>query len=80
MEMKNTDKITRTITVRTIYYAYLTDELEVKKACAIAFGTNPANIPNGAKIIDTSTKTLKCSMSIEKFFKNCEAEEIEGKS
>lgn len=72
MEMKTTDKITRTITARTIYYAFLTDELEVKRDKTVVFGTSPANIPNGAKIISTSTRTYKCSMSIEKFFELCE--------
>lgn len=71
-----TDKITRTITVRTINYAFLTDGLEVKKARTLAFGTNPANIPVGAKIISTSTETFKCSMSLEKFFELCDKDVI----
>lgn len=77
MEMKTTDKITRTITARTIYYAFLTDELEVKKDKTVVFGASPAVIPIGAKIIDTSTRTFKCSMSLEKFFELCEKEVIE---
>lgn len=77
MEMKTTDKITRTITARTIYYAFLTDELEVKRDKTIVFGASPANIPNGAKIISTSAHTFKCSMSLEKFFELCEKEVVE---
>lgn len=72
MKMKTTDKITRTITVKTIYYAFLTDELEVKQDKTVVFGESPANIPDGAKIISTSTHTYKCSMSLEKFFEVCE--------
>lgn len=76
MKMKMTDKITRTITARTIGYAFLTDELEVKKAKTVVFGSSPANLPEGAKIISTSTDTFKCSMSLEKFFELCEKDVI----
>lgn len=76
MEMKTSEKITRTITARTINYAFLTDDLEVRKARTVAFGTNPANIPVGAKIISTSSQTFKCSMSLEKFFELCEKDVI----
>lgn len=72
MKMKTTDKITRTITARTINYAFLTDELEVKKDRTVVFGSSPVNLPVGAKIISTSTHTYKCSMSLEKFFELCE--------
>ena len=76
MEKKMADKITRTITTRTIYYAFLTDELEVKRDKTVVFGASPANIPEGAKIISTSTHTYKCSMSLEKFFELCEKDVI----
>ena len=75
--MKMADKITRTITVRTTEYAFLTDNLEVRRERVITFGTAPANLPEGSKIVRTSAHTYKCTMSLKKFFENCEKEVFE---
>ena len=77
MKTLTTDKITRTITTRNFEYAYLTDNLEVRYEKAVAFGTAPANLPAGAKIVKSSVQTFKCSMSLERFFELCEKEVIE---
>ena len=77
MKMTISDKITRTITVRKIEYAYLTDHLEVEYGEGVFFGTEVANLPEGAKIVRTSEKTFKCSMDLQKFFELSEKEEIE---
>lgn len=77
MEKKMADKITRTITARRIEYAYLTDRLEVEYAKTVVFGTSPAKLPEGSKVVRTTVQTFKCSMSLEKFFELSEKEVIE---
>ena len=74
--MTMSDKITRTITVRKIEYAYLTEHLEVKYSEAISFGAQIPNLPEGAKVVRTSEKTFKCSMDLQKFFELSEKDVI----